>query len=64
MFGTKPSKTNRLQKIVKYKTNEQNSQQNIHIEIYKYKYNQVRLALAVFASTKLALYQIKQVQSN
>ena len=40
---------------IKYKTNKQNRLQNIHIEIYKQKYNQVRLVLAVFASTKLAL---------
>ena len=64
MFGTKHSKTNRLQKTIKYKTNEQNRLQNIHIEIYKYKYNQIRLLLAVFASTKLASYLIKQAQSN
>ena len=57
MFGTKHSKTNLLQKTNKYKTkNEQNRLQNIHIEIYKYKYNQVRLVLAVFASTNLTLY--------
>ena len=59
MFGTKHSKTNRLEKTIKYKTNEQNRLQNIHIEIYKYKDNQVRLILAVFASAKLALYYIK-----
>ena len=56
MFGTKQSKTNRLEKTIKQKTNEQNRLQNIHIETYKYKYNQVRLVLAVFASTKLASY--------
>ena len=50
MFGTKHSKTNRFQKTIKYKTNEQNKSQNIHIEICKYKYNQVRLVIAVFAS--------------
>ena len=54
IFGTKYSKTNRLQKSIKYKTNEQNRLQNIHIVIYKYKYNQVRLVLAVFTCTKLA----------
>ena len=45
------------------KTNELNRLQNIYIEIYKYRYNQVRLGLAVFASTKLTLYQIKQDSS-
>ena len=56
MFGTRHSKTHQLQKTIKYKTDEQNRLQNIHIKIYKYKYNQVGLVLEVFASTKLALY--------
>ena len=61
MFETKHSKTSRLQKAIKYKTNNQIRLQNIPIEIYRYKYNEV---LAVFASTKLALSKIKQAQSN
>ena len=52
MFGTKHSKTNRLQMTIEYKTNEQNRMQNmkiywnIQIEIY----NHIRLVLAVFAA--------------
>ena len=38
--------------------------QNIRIEICEQKYNQVRLVLAVFASTKLALNYIKQAWCN
>ena len=54
MFGENHSKIIRLKKIIKYKANEQNRLQNIHIETYKYTYNQVRLVLADFTSTKLA----------
>ena len=61
MFETKHSNTSRLQKAIKYKTKKQIRLQNIPIEIYRYKYNEV---LAVFASTKLALSKIKQAQSN
>ena len=64
MFRTKHSKTNRLQKTIKYKTNKQNRLENIHIEMCKQKYNQVRLVLEVFASTKLALNCIKQARSK
>ena len=48
---------------IKYKTNEQSRPQislikkilqNIHTETQKYSYNQVRLVLADFTSTKLA----------
>ena len=56
MFGTKHSKTNRLQKTIKYQTNEQ--------KIFELKYgntkllgntkhNQVKLVLAVFVSAYL-----------
>ena len=37
MFGTKHSKTNRLQKTIEYKINEQSRLQNIRIEICKHK---------------------------
>ena len=51
------SKTLKNKSIVKY-------HRNICIEICKWKFNQVRLVLAVFASTKLALNYIKQAQCN
>ena len=41
-----------------------NIEQDICIEICKYRYNQVRLALAIFASTKLALNYITQTRCN
>ena len=39
-------------------TKQMNRVQNNCIEIYKQKHNQVRLELAVFATTKLALYSV------
>ena len=33
MFGTKHSKTNQLQKITEYKTNEQSKLQSVSVEI-------------------------------
>ena len=64
MFGTKQSKTNRLQKTIKYETNEQIK------KIFELKYgntkllgntkqNQVKLVLAVFVSAYLYQYSIK-----
>ena len=41
-----------------------NRVQNIRIELCKSKYNQVRLVLAVFPSTKLALNGITQARCN
>ena len=64
MFETKHLKTNWLQKTIKYKTNEQNRLQNIRIETYKQKYNQVRLVRAGSASTKLALNYINYKQAR
>ena len=66
MFGTKYSKTNRLQKTIKYQTNEQ---------IFELKYgntkllgdtkrNQVKLVLAVFVSACLYQYSIKLYETN
>ena len=64
MFGTKQSKTNRLQKTIKYETNEQIK------KIFELKYgntkllgntkqNQVKLVLAFFFSAYLYQYSIK-----
>ena len=61
MFGTKHSKTNRLQKTIKYQTNEQ--------KIFELKYgntkllgntkhNKVMLVLAVFVPAYLYQYSI------
>ena len=66
MFGTKHSKTNRLQKTIKYQTNEQ---------IFELKYgntkllgdtksNQVKLVLAVFVSACFYQYSIKLYETN
>ena len=51
---------------IEYKKNtkEYKRVQNIRIEISEQKYNQVRLVLAVFASTKLMLNYINQVRCN
>ena len=49
MFGTKHSKTNRLQKIIEYQTNE---------EYKNTKYNKVYLVLEVFASAFLTQARI------
>ena len=43
-------------------TKQMNRVENIHIEIYTY--NQERLVLAVFASTKLSLNYIMQDRCN
>ena len=75
MFGTKHSKTNRLQKTIECKTKNvldddritansevstpvkvaktMNRVHYIRIEICRYKFNQIRLALVAFASTCL-----------
>ena len=45
-------------------TKQMNIEQDICIEICKYRYNQIRLALAIFASTKLALNYITQTRCN
>ena len=58
MFGTKNLKKKLIAKTIEYKTNEQNIPQNICIEKWKKKFNQVRLVLSVFASTNLALNYI------
>ena len=60
-FQSNTFEKNRWQKTIKYITNEQNKLQNINIEIYKLKYNQVRLVLAVFTSTKLALSKLEAI---
>ena len=56
MFGTKHSKTNWLQKTIEYQTNELNAKYfKLKCEYIKlsnvFKYNQVNLVLAVFASS-------------
>ena len=55
MFGTKDSRTNQLQKTIKYKANEQNWLKNIHIETERW---------PVYVSTELALKYIKQARSK
>ena len=64
MFGTKHSKINQLQKTIKYQTNEQSTKySNWNMEKKKLlgntKYDQIKLVLAVFASTFLNQVSIK-----
>ena len=64
MFGTKHSKTNWLQKIIKYQTNEQITKySNWNMEIQNEmlgntKHNQVKLVLKVFVSAYFYQYSI------
>ena len=64
MFGAKHSKINQLQKTIKYQTNEQSTKySNWNMEKKKLlgntKYDQIKLVLAVFASTFLNQVSIK-----
>ena len=45
-------------------TKQMNRVQIIRIEIFKWKYNQVKLVLSVFASTKIISTYIKQARCN
>ena len=62
MFGTKHSKTNRLQKIIEYQTNEEYKIFELKYEKTKLfgntKYNKVYLVLEVFASAFLTQARI------
>ena len=73
MFGTKRSKTNRLQKTTKYQRNEQITKYSNELKygnrklLGNTKHNQVKLVLAVFVSaicTNIALNYIKQTRYN
>ena len=67
MFGAKHSKTNRLQKTIECKTNEQSTKClycNTEIEIQLGKILALLVVLVVFASTKLALNYITQARCN
>ena len=64
MFGATNSKINQLQKTIKYQTNEQSTKySNWNMEKKKLlgntKYDQIKLVLAVFASTFLNQVSIK-----
>ena len=64
MFGATHSKINQLQKTIKYQTNEQSTKySNWNMEKKKLlgntKYDQIKLVLAVFASTFLNQISIK-----
>ena len=58
MFGTNHSKTHGLQRTIG--TKQMKRVQNIRIKICKY--NQVRLVLAVFTSSKLTLNYVTQAR--